>query len=146
MLQRISALLLLLVITGQALAGGFVCSLEALNSDLSDPSACILQDQGDSGGACEMACCALGKSPTGSIAAMTCCEIVCGESTSGAQFNFTPQTVTLAPPVVAIRVISLVTCSETESSPSSIRIRSAENHLRHHHPPDLFLSQSAFLI
>lgn len=145
MLRRIAALLMVLLFAGQALAGGIVGSVDAISNGLSqsDEAACPMGSTGEGDG---MACCALGTSPTGSMAAMICCEVKCGESTSGAQFNFTPQTITLAPPVVAIRVISLVTLSETASSPSSISFRSAENHLLHHYPPDLFLSQSAFLI
>ena len=146
MLRRIAALLLLLVITGQAMAGGIACGVEAISNGLNEQTACKMQSQGDCEGMAEMACCALGQSPTGSIAAMICCEVKCGESTSGAQFNFTPQRLMFAPPVVTIRVVSLVPWSEVEASATSIPIRSAENHLLHHHPPDLFLSNATFLI
>lgn len=146
MLRRISALLLLLVIAGQAMAGGIACGVEAISSSLSEPTVCSMQSQGDCEGMAEMACCALGQSPTGSIAAMICCEVKCGESTGGAQFDFTPQTLTLAPPIVTIRVVSLVPQREATTSKTSIPIRSAEQHLLHHNPPDLFLSNATFLI
>jgi hypothetical protein len=146
MLRRIATLLLLLVIAGQALAGGIACGVEAISSGLNEQTACTMQSQGDCEGMAEMACCALGQSPTGSMAAMICCEVKCGESTGGAQFNFTPQTLTLAPPVVTIRVVSLVPWSEVEASTTSIPIKSAENNLLHHNPPDLFLSNATFLI
>ena len=145
MLKRIAALLMALLFVGQALAGGVVCSIDALSNGFDNTSemSCPMQGESDCD---EMACCALGTTPTGSMAAMICCEVKCGESTSGAQFNFTPQTLTLAPPVVMIRVVSLVPLREVEASIISIPIKSAENNLLHHNPPDLFLSQSAFLI
>jgi hypothetical protein len=96
--------------------------------------------------ACEdMACCLLGKSPTGSILAMACCEIKCGESTSGALFDFTPQTVAIAPSFTAIRIVSRGASSEAESA-AAVSVKSAESNLLHHDPPDLFLSNSTFLI
>lgn len=102
-----------------------------------------MQDMGDCG---EMACCMQGKSPTGSVVAMICCEVKCGESTGGAQFNFTPQTLALAPPLVTIRLISLDVLSEAAASNAIVTVRSAENNLLHRDPPDLFLSNSTFLI
>jgi hypothetical protein len=139
MLRRIAALLLLLVIAGQAIVGGIACGVEAISSGLNEQTACTMQGQGDCEGMAEMACCALGQSPTGSMAAMICCEVKCGESTGGAQFDFTPQTLTL-------RVVSLVPWREVEASTTSIPIKSAENNLLHHNPPDLFLSNATFLI
>jgi hypothetical protein len=143
MLKRVAALLMVLLFVGQALAGGIVCGIDALSNGFDNAGAmsCPMQGESDCD---EMACCALGQSPTGSVVAMICCEVKCGESTGGAQFNFTPQTLTLAPPVLIIRVVSLVAL--TAASLSSLSIRSAENHLLHHHPPDLFLCNSAFLI
>lgn len=145
MLKRIAALLMVLVFAGQALAGGITCGIDALSNGFDNASEMACPMQGESDGD-EMACCALGQSPTGSMAAMICCEVKCGESTSGAQFNFTPQTLTLAPPVVTIRVVSLVLWSEVKASLTSIPIQSAEHHLLHHNPPDLFLSNATFLI
>ena len=135
MLRRVAALLMVLLFAGQALAGGIAYGIEAISNGFDNTSKCD-----------DMACCALGKSPTGSMVAMICCEIKCGESTSGAQFNFAPQTLTLAPPLVVIRVVSLVAVSELETSPDAVSIRAAETHLLHHDPPDLFLSHSTFLI
>ncbi len=143
MLKRMAALLMVLLFAGQALAGGIMCGIDAFSNGIDSASemSCPMQGDGEN-----MACCALGQAPTGSMAAMICCEVKCGESTGGAQFNFTPQTLTLAPPVVNIRVVSLVPSSEVEASITSIPIKSAENHLLHHYPPDLFLSNATFLI
>ena len=136
---------MILLFAGQALAGGIMCGIDTLSNGFDNTSEMSCPIQGES--ECdEMACCAQGQSPTGSVVAMICCEVKCGESTGGAQFNFTPQTLTLAPPVLIIRVVSLVPLNETAASRSSLSIRSAENHLLHHHPPDLFLCNSSFLI
>jgi hypothetical protein len=145
MLKRVAALLMVLLFAGQALAGGIVCSIDALSNgfDSTSEMSCPMQGEGD----CEnMACCAQGKSPTGAVVAMACCEIKCGESTSGALFNFTPQTLAIAPSPTVIRIVSLDALSEAESSAAAVSIRSAENNLLHHDPPDLFVSHSSFLI
>ena len=144
MLKRVAALLMVLLFVGQALAGGIVCGIDALSNgfDSASEMSCPMQREGDCD---EMACCALGQSPTGSIAAMVCCEILCGESTSGALFNFTPQTAAIAPSFIVIRIISLDALSEAESS-AAVSIKSAENNLLHHDPPDIFVSHSSFLI
>ncbi|MGH9838473.1 MAG: hypothetical protein ACREEM_06795 [Blastocatellia bacterium] len=145
MLRRVAALLMVLLFAGQAVAGGIACSIDAINNgfDNTSETSCSMQEAGDCD---EMACCALGKSPTGSMAAMVCCEFKCGESTGGAQFNFTPQTLILAPSVVAIRLVPLAPLSEVDASAGDILFKSAENNLLHHDPPDLFLSNSTFLI
>lgn len=145
MLKRIAALLMVLLFASQALAGGIACGIEAISNGLShhDKVACSMQTTGECD---EMACCMQGKLPTGSVVAMVCCEVKCGESTSGAQFNFAPQTLVLAPPVVTIRLVSLDTLGEVEASATTVSVRSAESSLLHHDPPDLFLSNSTFLI
>ncbi len=145
MLRRIAALIVVLVFTGQALAGGIVCGIDARGHGLNsaDEMACPMQSEGD----CEeMACCAQGKSPTGSVVAMVCCEVICGESTGGAQFNFTPQTLALAPPIVNYRPVGFDSLSSDTDSALSVFLRSAENDLLSHDPPDLFLVNSTFLI
>lgn len=144
MLKRIAALLMVLLFAGQALAGGIVCGIEAISNGFgsTDEAICSMQDMGDCG---EMACCLQGKSPTGSVVAMICCEVNCGESTGGAQLNFAPQTPACAPPIVTIRLISLESSSKPTDS-ADVSFRSAENDLLHHDPPDLFLSNSTFLI
>jgi hypothetical protein len=145
MLKRIAALLLVLLFAGQALAGGIVCGIDAISNGLSetDEAACPMRSAGECD---EMACCAQGKSPTGALAAMICCEVKCGESTSGALFNFAPLTLTPAPPIVSIRFVSLDPVREIEASAAAISIKSAANNLLNHDPPDLFLSNSTFLI
>jgi hypothetical protein len=142
MLKRVAALLMVLLFSGQAMAGGIVCGIEAIGAGLSqsDEAACPMDKPGE----CDMACCMQGKSPTGSIVAMICCEVKCGESTGGAQFNFTPLNIAPAPPVVAIRIVSLDALSE--ASVAAVSLRSAENNFLHHEPPLIFLQNSAFLI
>jgi hypothetical protein len=118
---------MVLLLASQALAGGIVCAVDAIGSS------------GD-----EMACCLQGTSPTGSVLAMVCCEVKCGKSTGGSQLEFAQQTFVLAPSVVTIRYVSLDVIGEVESA--GVSVRSAERNLLHHDPPDLFLSNSTFLI
>lgn len=145
MLKRVAALLMVLLFAGQSLAGGIVCGIDAINNGFNqtDEAVCSMQDMGECDG---MACCAQGKSPTGSVVAMLCCEVKCGESTGGAQLGFAPQILTLAPPVVTLRLVSLDALGQIEASDSIVSVRSADNNLLHHEPPDLFLSNSTFLI
>jgi hypothetical protein len=121
-----------------------VCGIDAISNGLNQSSeaACPMEEPGE----CNMACCMQGKSPTGSIVAMVCCEVKCGESTGGAQFNFTPPTIAPAPPVVAIRLVSLDALSEAEASVAAVSLRSAENNFLRHESPLIFLENSAFLI
>ncbi len=145
MLERIAALIMVLVITSQALAGGIACGLDAFNNGLGGKTEMTCPMQGQGG--CEsMACCARGKSPTGSVVAMICCEVVCGESAGGAQFNFTPQTLAFAPPVLSYRAVEFDSLTSDTDSAFSVFLRSAENDLLSHDPPDLFLVNSIFLI
>lgn len=136
---------MVLLFAGQSLAGGIVCGVDAISSGFSrsDEAAYPMQS---TGGCDEMACCAQGQAPTGSVVAMVCCEVVCGEPTGGAQFNFAPPALAPAPPVVTIRLVSLDALGEVEASNAVLSARSAESSLLHHHLPDLFLSHSAFLI
>src|SRR5262245_60331889 len=108
MLKRIAALLMLLLFAGQASAEGIVCGVDVISTALSQWNSqesydtCPMRGAGD----CDkMACCARGKSPTGAVASMICCEVKCGESTGGAQFNFTLPAFALAPPIIALRFI-----------------------------------------
>ena len=147
MQKRVAALIMVLLFAGQAMAGGIVCGVEAISnsliqSDESSEDSCPMEKSGE----CDMACCMQGKSPTGSIVAMVCCEVKCGESTGGALFNFTPPTVALGPTVIVIRLVSQNSISKTEASLSAVSLRSAENDFLHHDPPDLFLQNSTFLI
>lgn len=144
MLKRVAAFLMVLLFAGQSLAGGIVCGIDAINNGFgsTDEATCSMQDMGDCG---QMACCLQGKSPTGSVVAMICCEVNCGESTGGAQLNFAPPTPACAPPIVTIRLVSLESLSKPTDS-AAVSFRSAENDLLHHDPLDLFLSNSTFLI
>lgn len=145
MLRRIAALLMVLLIAGQALAGGIVCGIDALSngSDSASEMSCPMQGEGECD---EMACCALGKSPTGSVAAMVCCELICGESTGGAHFNFTPLLLAIAPPVVTHRASTFQSLNSESASAFSVFLKSADNALLAQDPPDLFLTNSTFLI
>jgi hypothetical protein len=136
---------MILLFAGQSLAGGIVCGVDAISNGFSrsDESAYLMQS---TGGCDEMACCAQGQAPTGSVVAMVCCEVVCGEPTGGAQFNFAPPALAPVPPVVTVRFVSLDALGEAEASNAVLSARSAENRLFHRHPPDLFLSHSTFLI
>ncbi|HKX32179.1 MAG TPA: hypothetical protein VJ302_31115 [Blastocatellia bacterium] len=144
MLKRIAALSILLLIAGQASADGIVCGLDLISDAISEASemSCPMKGSGD----CDkMPCCKRGKSPIGAATSMICCEVKCGESTGGAQFNFTPLTLALAPPIIGIRFISLGVSDDAESGSVGSR-KSAENSLLHYDPPDLYLQNSAFLI
>jgi len=136
---------MVLLIAGQALAGGIVCGTDALSNGLDNKSeiACPMGSEGDSE---EMACCALGKSPTGSVVAKVCCEVFCGESTSGSQFDFSPFSLVFAPPITSYRSVEFESLDPTPDTAFSVFLRSAENHLLSHDPPDLFVINSTFLI
>jgi hypothetical protein len=145
MLKRFTALILVLIIASQALAGGIACGIDALSKVLSDGDemACSMQGDGDCK---DMACCMQGKSPTGSVVAMVCCEVICGESTGGSQFDFIPQALAFAPPVLRYRAVEFDSHSSDTNPAFSVFLRSAENDLLSHDPPDLFLVNSTFLI
>ncbi len=143
MLKRVAALLMILLFASQAMAGGIVCGAGAISNSFShtDEAACSMQSAAQCD---EMACCAQGKSPTGALTAMICCEVKCGESTGGSQFDFAPQMLVPAPRAVSVRAILLDMMGETEIA--VVSIKSAAYKLLHHDPPDLSLSNSTFLI
>jgi hypothetical protein len=143
MLKRVAALLMILLFAGQAMAGGIVCGAGAISNGFShtDEAACPMQSTARCD---EMACCAQGKSPTGALTVMICCEVNCGESTGGAQFDFASQTPVPAPRIVSIRSVLLAAMGEAETA--VVSIKSAAYKLLHHDPPDLYLSNSTFLI
>jgi hypothetical protein len=143
MLKRVAALLMILLFAGQAMAGGVVCGVDAISKSINhtDEAACPMQSMGECN---EMACCLEGKSPTGALTAMVCCEVKCGESTGGSQFDFAPQMLVPAPRAVSVRAILLDAMGETETA--VVSIKSAAYKLLHHDPPDLYLSNSTFLI
>jgi hypothetical protein len=132
------------------MAGGIMCGVEAVSDGLKqtslDQSDEVICPMEKSGYCDDMACCAQGKSPTGSIVVMICCEVKCGESSDGAQFDFAPPNIAPSPPVVAIRLVSSDTLSEAAASVTAVCLRSAENNFLCHDPPSLFLQNSAFLI
>jgi hypothetical protein len=143
MLKRVAALLMALLFAGQAMAGGIVCGVDDIGNSFNhtDEAACPTQGTGEYD---EMACCARGKSPTGALAAMICCEVKCGESTGGAQFDFAPQPPIPEPRVVSIRAVLLDAAGEAETA--VVSIKSAAYKILHHDPPDLYLSNSTLLI
>src|SRR5262249_51302535 len=145
MLRSIAALIMVLIITGQAVAGGIICGIDVLSSGLNntDEMACPMQNQGD----CEeMACCAQGKSPTGSVGATACCAEFCGESTGGAQLNLTPQTLSVARAVVSYRAGEFGFFRPDTDLAFSVFLRSAENNLLSPDPRGLFRINSFSLI
>jgi len=144
MLKRIAVLLMILLFAGQALAGGIVCGIDALGDlNRSNEETCQMEKPD----CCDdMACCMQGQSPTGSIVAMICCEVRCGESTGGAQFDFAPLNLAPAPPLIVVSPVSLDALSEIAASLAAVSLRSAENSSHYHDPPSLFLQNSAFLI
>jgi hypothetical protein len=143
MLKRVAALLMVLLFAGQAMAGGIVCGVGAISKSFNhtDEAACPMHSEGECD---ETACCAQGKSPTGALAAMICCEVKCGESTGGAQFDFDLQKLVPAPSVVSVRAVLLDAMGEAETA--VVSIKSAAHKLLYHDPPDLYLSNSTFLI
>ena len=143
MLKRVAALLMILLFASQALAGGILCGVDTISKSFNhtDEAACSMQSVGESD---EMACCTQGKSPTGALAAMICCEVKCGESTGGAQFDFATQTTLPAPRIISVRAVLLDAMGEAETV--VVSIKSATHKLLHHDPPDLYLSNSTFLI
>jgi len=134
---------MIIIFSGQAMAGGIVCGAGAISNSFShtDEAACSMHSAAQCD---EMACCAQGKSPTGALTAMICCEVKCGESTGGAQFDFAPQMLVPALRAVSVRAILLDAMGETETA--VVSIKSAAHKLLHHDPPDLYLSNSTFLI
>lgn len=127
MLKHFAATLIVLAFAGQSLAGGFVCDESGAYSDA------------------EMACCKQAKSPTGSTAAILCCQVVCGELTdgwSGPQSNAArhPQQVP-APVIVAKSVFQI-----NLLFPGNAPVKSADALRVQHSPPALYLHNSSFLI
>jgi hypothetical protein len=143
MLKRVAALLMVLLFAGQAMAGGIVCGVDTINKcfNHTNEAACPTQSAGECD---ETACCARGKSPTGALAAMICCEVKCGESTGGALFDFAPQTLIPAPRVIRLRTVSLDATGWAETA--VVSIKTAAYKILHHDPPDLYLSNSTLLI
>jgi hypothetical protein len=84
------------------------------------------------------------KSPAGALPGMLCCEVICGEATDSAEFDFAAQTLVPAPRVFSVRTILLDAMGEAETA--VVSIKSAAYKLLHHDPPDLYLSNSTFLI
>jgi hypothetical protein len=142
-LKHITALILVLLFAGQATAGGSVCGVEVISTcfNHADEAACPMRGAARYD---EMACCAQGKSQTGAMAAMICCEAPYGESTGGAQFDFAPQTLIPASRIVRVRAVLLDAMGEAETA--VVSIKSAAYKLLHHDPPDFYLSNSTFLI
>jgi hypothetical protein len=61
-----------------------------------------------------------GEIAHGAPAAIICCEVKCGESTGGAQFDFAPQTLVPAPRFVSVRSVLLDAMGEAEAAVVSI--------------------------
>jgi hypothetical protein len=141
--KRIAALVFVLLLSSQTLAGGIVRGADAVSQSFNHTgeAACPMQSASEGH---EMACCARGKSPAWTLAAMMCCEVKCGESTGGAGFDFAPQTLISKARVFIVRTDLLDAMGEAETA--AVSIRSADYKLLHHDPPDLYLFNSTFLI
>jgi hypothetical protein len=141
--KRIAALVFVLLFASKALAGGAMCGVGAICKSFNNPyeAACLMQSmrEGD-----EMDGCAHEKSPAGALAGMLCCEVKCGEATDSAEFDFATQTLIPAPRILSIRTILLIAMGEAETA--VVSIKSADYKLLHHDPPDLYISNSTFLI
>jgi hypothetical protein len=139
MSKRITALVFVLLFAGKAMAGGAVCGGAAIceSFDSMGEAECLAQSMSEGD---EMACCKQEKS----LAGMLCCEVKCGESTDSAEFDFAAQTLIPAPRVIVVRTILLDAIGEDETA--VVSIKSAAYKLLHHDPPDLYLTNSTFLI
>jgi hypothetical protein len=143
MLKRTAAFIFVLLLASQAMARGIVRGADAISRSFNhtEEAACPIQNASE-GHAVD--CCAHEKSPTWTLAAMMCCEVKCGESTGGAEFEFAPQTLISEDRVLIVRTILLDAMGEAETA--VVSIKSAAYKLLHHDPPDLYLFNSMFLI
>ncbi len=130
MLKRLAALFIVLAFAGQTLAGGFAC------------------DGGGSDSAAEMACCQLAKSDAGATTAMLCCQLVCGEPTSGGTPGTQSETPSRAQqvPAPAIADIPATPFHSLFAVAAPLSQRSANALLLRLDPPALYLHHSTFLI
>jgi len=140
MSKRISALAFVLLLTGNALAGGVMCGASAVCKSFNhaDEAACFAQNMGEGD---ETACCGQGKSQG---CGMLCCEVKCGEPADSAEFDFAAQTLIPTPRVIIVRTVLLDAMGEAEIA--VVSIKSAAYKQLHHDPPDLYLTNSTFLI
>jgi hypothetical protein len=141
--KRIAALIFVLLFAGEALAGGARCGAGAICKGFDDPyeAACLTQSMSEGD---EMDCCAQEQSPAVGLAGMHCCEIRCGEAPESAEFDFAAQNLIPAPRFIFVRTISLDAIGEAETA--VVSIKSTAYKLLHRDPPDLYLSNSTFLI
>jgi hypothetical protein len=139
MSKRITALVFVLLFAGKAMAGGAVCGGGAIckSFDRADEAACLAQSVSESD---EIACCEQEKS----LGGLLCCEVKCGGSADSAEFDFAAQTLIPAPRVIVVRTILLDAIGEAETA--VVSIKSADYKLLHHDLPDLYLTNSTFLI
>jgi len=143
MLKRTAAFIFVLLLAGRAMAGGIVRGADAISRSFNhtEEAACPMQNASE-GHAIE--CCAHEKSPIWTLAAMMCCEVKCGESTGGAEFECAPQALISGGHVLVVRTVLLDAMGEAETA--VVSIKSAAYKLLQHDPPDLYLFNSTFLI
>jgi hypothetical protein len=141
--KRIAALIFVLLFAGKALAGGAMCGAGAICKSFSGPyeAECLTQSMSEGD---EMDCCAQEQSPASGMAGMLCCEVKCGEAPESAEFDFAAQTLIPAPRILSVREVLLDAMGEAETA--AVSIKSADYKLLHHDPPDLYISNSTFLI
>jgi hypothetical protein len=141
--KRLAALVFVLLFASNALAAGAVCGSGAICKSLNNADDAAGSMQGISEGD-EMTCCRQGKSPECAVAGQICCELKCGESADSAEFDFAAQTLTPALRAIFVRAVLLDAIDEADTA--AVSIKSADYKLLHHDPPDLYLSNSTFLI
>jgi hypothetical protein len=137
MRARFASFFLLLIMTGQNLAGGFPhMSRNGSGCADADPSAV---------GACTMACCEQAKLPSASPASKICCETLCGKPTGESSGIIQPESARQvpAPSVACSDLLLLKRALEGVVSTSG---KSSDRSLLHCDRPALYLHNSAFLI
>src|SRR5215475_5408830 len=141
--KRITALVFVLLFASNALAGGAMCGVGAICRSFNNTyeAACLTQSMGEGD---ERECCARAKSPAGARAGMRCYEVKCCEAADSAEFDFATQALIPAPRIFSVRTILLDAMGEAETA--VVSIKSADYKLLHHDPPDLYISNSTFLI
>src|SRR5262249_60955004 len=115
MSKRIAALVFVLLFASNTPAGGTVCGVGAICKSSNDPyeAACSMQSMSKGDG---MACCEQVESAAGALAGVICCEVICGDSTDSAEFDFAAQTLIPAPRVFSVLTIIIDSIGGTETA------------------------------
>ena len=131
MLKRIAALIFVLVLAGQVLAGVCVC----------------FDEKG--GSHSKMSCCKKSKADAPSISKRACCDSVCGQPASDPSPRSASESSIKIPLAVRTAVEKLIFSLNRRTARAMrppILKRSRDALLRKSKPPDLYLYNQAFLI